>query len=71
MRNLLVVLAIMVVVAWAIGFIGYNAGGLIHLLLVYCFDFDITWNHSGKKTELMARAITRFPLFKEKSEGIQ
>jgi hypothetical protein len=34
MRNLLVVLAIMVVVAWAIGFIGYNAGGLIHLLLV-------------------------------------
>ncbi len=34
MRNLLVVLAIMVGVAWAIGFIGYNAGGLIHLLLV-------------------------------------
>ncbi len=34
MRNLLVVLAIMVVVAWAIGFIGYNAGGLIHFLLV-------------------------------------
>jgi hypothetical protein len=34
MRNLLYVLAIMVVVAWAIGFIGYNAGGLIHLLLV-------------------------------------
>jgi hypothetical protein len=24
----------MVVVAWAIGFIGYSAGGLIHLLLV-------------------------------------
>jgi hypothetical protein len=34
MRNLLYVLAIMVVVAWAIGFIGYSAGGLIHLLLV-------------------------------------
>jgi hypothetical protein len=24
----------MVVVAWAIGFIGYSAGGLIHILLV-------------------------------------
>ncbi len=34
MRNLLYVLAIMVVVAWAIGFMGYSAGGLIHLLLV-------------------------------------
>ena len=34
MRNLLYVLAIMVVVAWAIGFIGYSAGGLIHILLV-------------------------------------
>lgn len=34
MRNLLFVFAIVVVVAWAIGVIGYRAGGLIHLLLV-------------------------------------
>jgi hypothetical protein len=34
MRNLLYVLAVIIVIAWAIGFIGYNAGGLIHILLV-------------------------------------
>ncbi len=34
MRNLLYILAVIVVIAWAIGFIGYSAGGLIHILLV-------------------------------------
>ncbi|HET9055752.1 MAG TPA: lmo0937 family membrane protein [Chitinophagaceae bacterium] len=34
MRNLLYVLAVIVVIAWAIGFIGYSVGGLIHILLV-------------------------------------
>ena len=34
MGNLLYVVAIILVIAWAIGFIGYSAGGLIHLLLV-------------------------------------
>jgi hypothetical protein len=34
MGNLLYVLAVIVVIAWAIGFIGYSVGGLIHILLV-------------------------------------
>jgi len=34
MRNLLYILAVIIVIAWAIGFIGYSAGGLIHILLV-------------------------------------
>jgi len=34
MGNLLYVLAVIVVIAWAIGFIGYGVGGLIHILLV-------------------------------------
>jgi Family of unknown function (DUF5670) len=34
MRNLLYVLAVIVVIGWAIGFIGYSAGGLIHVLLI-------------------------------------
>jgi hypothetical protein len=34
MRNLLYIIAVILVIAWGIGFIGYNAGGLIHLLLV-------------------------------------
>jgi hypothetical protein len=34
MGNLLYVIAVILVIAWAIGFIGYSAGGIIHVLLV-------------------------------------
>ncbi len=34
MGNLLYVIAVILVIAWAIGFLGYQAGGLIHILLV-------------------------------------
>jgi len=34
MGNLLYVIAVILVIFWAIGFIGYNAGGIIHILLV-------------------------------------
>ena len=34
MGNLLYLVAVILVIAWAIGFLGYNAGGIIHILLV-------------------------------------
>ncbi len=34
MGNLLYLLAIILVIAWAIGFFGYSSGGIIHILLV-------------------------------------
>lgn len=34
MNNLLYALAVLLVIGWAIGFLGYHAGGLIHILLV-------------------------------------
>jgi hypothetical protein len=34
MGNLLYIIAVILLIAWAIGFIGFNAGGLIHVLLV-------------------------------------
>jgi len=34
MGNLLYVVAVVLVLIWAIGFFGYAAGGIIHLLLV-------------------------------------
>ncbi len=34
MGNLLYTVAIILVIFWAIGFLGYNAGGIIHILLV-------------------------------------
>ena len=34
MGNLLYAIAVILVVIWGIGFLGYNAGGIIHILLV-------------------------------------
>jgi hypothetical protein len=34
MGNLLYIIAVILVIAWLIGFVGYHAGGLIHILLV-------------------------------------
>ena len=34
MRNLAYLIAVILVIGWLIGFVGYNAGGLIHILLV-------------------------------------
>jgi hypothetical protein len=34
MDNLLYYVAVILIIAWAIGFIGYSAGYLIHILLV-------------------------------------
>jgi uncharacterized membrane protein YtjA (UPF0391 family) len=34
MGNLLYLVAVILIIAWAIGFIGFSAGGIIHVLLV-------------------------------------
>lgn len=34
MNNLLYILAVLLLIAWAIGFVGYNLGNIIHILLV-------------------------------------
>ncbi len=34
MGNLLYLIAVILVIAWAIGFFAYGAGGIIHVLLV-------------------------------------
>ena len=34
MNNLLYTVAIILIILWAIGFLGYNAGGIIHVLLI-------------------------------------
>ena len=34
MGNLLYFISVILVIGWLIGFIGYNVGGLIHILLV-------------------------------------
>lgn len=34
MGNLLYTLAVILIILWAIGYLGYNMGGLIHILLI-------------------------------------
>jgi hypothetical protein len=34
MGNLLYIVAVILIIGWAIGFIGYGVGGVIHILLV-------------------------------------
>jgi hypothetical protein len=34
MGNLLYIVAVILIIAWAIGFFAYSTGGIIHLLLV-------------------------------------
>ncbi len=34
MGNLLYIIAVILIIAWAIGFVGYSVGGFIHILLV-------------------------------------
>jgi len=34
MGNILYIIAVVLIIIWAIGFLGYHTGGLIHLLLV-------------------------------------
>jgi hypothetical protein len=34
MGNLLYTVAVILLVLWAIGYVGFNAGGIIHILLI-------------------------------------
>lgn len=34
MGNLLYIIAVILIIAWAVGYVGFNVGGLIHILLV-------------------------------------
>lgn len=50
MGNLLYTVALILIIAWAIGFLGYNAGGIIHVLLVIAIIAIIMRIVQGKKS---------------------
>jgi len=49
MGSLLYVIAVILIVAWAIGFFAYSAGGIIHILLVIAVIAILLRIISGKK----------------------
>ena len=49
MGNILYTIAVILVIVWAIGFLGYNMGGLIHILLVIAIIAVLLRFIQGKK----------------------
>ena len=49
MGNTLYVVAVVLVILWAIGFVGFNAGGIIHILLVIALISVLLRIIQGKK----------------------
>lgn len=49
MGNLLYGIAVILVIVWAIGFLGYHAGGIIHILLVIAIISVLFRIISGRK----------------------
>jgi Family of unknown function (DUF5670) len=49
MGNLLYTIAVILVIIWAIGFLGFNAGGIIHILLVIALVVVLLRVIQGKK----------------------
>lgn len=49
MGNLLYVIAVLLVIGWLVGFLGFHAGGLIHILLVIAVVVVLLRVISGRK----------------------
>jgi hypothetical protein len=49
MGNLLYIIAVILIIFWAIGFLGYHAGGIIHILLVIALISVILRVIQGKR----------------------
>ncbi|WP_194973953.1 lmo0937 family membrane protein [Aquiflexum lacus] len=49
MGNLLYIIAVILVIIWAVGFLGYNSGGIIHILLVIAIIAVLFRVISGRK----------------------
>ena len=49
MGNLLYIVAVILVIGWLVGFVGFHAGGLIHVLLVIAVIAVILRVISGNK----------------------
>jgi hypothetical protein len=49
MSNLLYIVAVILVIAWLIGFVGFHVGGFIHVLLVIAIIAVLFRVISGRK----------------------
>lgn len=50
MGNLLYIIAVILILGWLVGFVGFQAGGLIHILLVIAIIAILLRVISGRKS---------------------
>jgi len=50
MGNLLYTIAVVLIILWAIGYVGFNAGGIIHILLVIALISVLLRVIQGRRT---------------------
>jgi len=50
MGNILYTVAVILVILWAVGYLGFHAGGIIHILLVIAVVVILLRVIQGKKT---------------------
>jgi hypothetical protein len=50
MGNILYILAVILIILWAVGVLGYQAGGLIHILLVIALIAVVLRIIQGRKS---------------------
>jgi len=49
MGNILYIVAVILIIGWLIGFVGFGAGGLVHILLVIALIVILLRIIQGKK----------------------
>jgi len=49
MGNILYIIAVVLIIAWLIGFVGYSLGGVIHILLIIAVIAIIVRLISGRR----------------------
>ena len=64
MGNLLYVIAVILVIGWAIGFIGFHVGGIIHILLVIALISVILRVIQGRQTNALATSNKYIEVYK-------
>ncbi|MES2681407.1 MAG: lmo0937 family membrane protein [Bacteroidota bacterium] len=51
MGNLLYIIAVILIIGWLVGFVGFHAGGLIHILLVIAIISVLLRLISGRRAD--------------------
>lgn len=51
MGNLLYIIAVILIIGWLVGFVGFHAGGLIHILLIIAIISILLRVISGRRVD--------------------